>query len=302
MSFGTLKNNFLINKIFKSPLLPVEFIVVAGGGGGGGRAGGGGGGGGYKENLINLQFNTLYPITIGAGGIGAPDNNVLSLNGTNGNNSIFANITSSGGGGGGGNLLNDGFNGGSGGGGGQKDGIAGKGGNGNTPSSIPRQGNNAGDGFEFTRFAGGGGGGSGAVGKNGLVVSGGYGGDGAMSFINGTETFYAGGGGGGIFNSGGATGIGGLGGGGNGANFTGNKADSGIVNTGGGGGGGARADAPNAGGGNGGSGIIIIKISNKITATFSSGVTSALDNTSVLGFNIYTVTATSTTSETVTFS
>jgi hypothetical protein len=53
-------------------------------------------------------------------------------------------------------------------------------------------------------------------------------------------------------------------------------------------------------GGNGGSGVVIIKIPNTHTATFSGGVTSSL-STSVSGFNIYTVTATSTTSETVTF-
>jgi hypothetical protein len=53
-------------------------------------------------------------------------------------------------------------------------------------------------------------------------------------------------------------------------------------------------------GGNGGSGVVIIKIPDTRTATFSGGVTSSL-STSVSGFNIYTVTATSTTSETVTF-
>jgi hypothetical protein len=47
--------------------------------------------------------------------------------------------------------------------------------------------------------------------------------------------------------------------------------------------------------------VVIIKIPDTSTATFSGGVTSSL-STSVSGFNIYTVTATSTTSETVTFS
>jgi hypothetical protein len=54
-------------------------------------------------------------------------------------------------------------------------------------------------------------------------------------------------------------------------------------------------------GANGGSGIVILKVPSAITATFSGGVTSSL-STSVSGFNIYTVTATSTTGETVTFS
>jgi hypothetical protein len=75
---------------------------------------------------------------------------------------------------------------------------------------------------------------------------------------------------------------------------------SGTVNTGGGGGGGG-ADAVSSGnGGQGGSGIVIIKVPDNVGATFSGGVTSSL-STSVSGFNIYTVTATSTTSETVTF-
>jgi hypothetical protein len=47
--------------------------------------------------------------------------------------------------------------------------------------------------------------------------------------------------------------------------------------------------------------VVIIKVPDTVTATFSVGVTSSL-STAVAGFNIYTVTATSTTSETVTFS
>jgi hypothetical protein len=46
---------------------------------------------------------------------------------------------------------------------------------------------------------------------------------------------------------------------------------------------------------------VIIRVPNSNVATFSNGVTYSL-STSVVGFNIYTVTATSTTSETVTFS
>jgi hypothetical protein len=44
-----------------------------------------------------------------------------------------------------------------------------------------------------------------------------------------------------------------------------------------------------------------LKIPSAYTATFSGGVTSSL-STAVSGYKIYTVTATSTTSETVTFS
>jgi hypothetical protein len=75
---------------------------------------------------------------------------------------------------------------------------------------------------------------------------------------------------------------------------------NGTTNTGGGGGGnfisgGQQMVAA------GGSGVVIIKIPDTRTATFSGGVTSSL-STAVSGFKIYTVTATSTTSETVTFS
>ena len=60
---------------------------------------------------------------------------------------------------------------------------------------------------------------------------------------------------------------------------------------------------PSAGsivGGSGGSGIVVIKIPSTRTAFFSSGVTFT-GGTASGGFRIYTVTATSTTSETVTF-
>jgi hypothetical protein len=72
-----------------------------------------------------------------------------------------------------------------------------------------------------------------------------------------------------------------------------NDGDAGLVNT-GGGGGGLGTNNP------GGSGIVILRVVDTATATFSSGVTSSLD-TSVSGYKIYTVTATSTTSETVIF-
>lgn len=103
--------------------------------------------------------------------------------------------------------------------------------------------------------------------------------------------YFAGGGGGGPDAA--ANTYGGAGGGGKG-----NKnalASSGAANTGGGGGGAYGATA-----GSGGTGVVIIKIPAANTATFSGGVTSTLDS-SVSGFKIYTVKATSTTSETVTF-
>jgi hypothetical protein len=86
----------------------------------------------------------------------------------------------------------------------------------------------------------------------------------------------------------------GSGGGGTGGNISGGGT-AGSANTGGGGGGNVSTGLA------GGSGVVILKVPNTITATFSGGVTSSL-STSVSGFNIYTVTATSTTGETVTFS
>jgi hypothetical protein len=53
--------------------------------------------------------------------------------------------------------------------------------------------------------------------------------------------------------------------------------------------------------GNGGSGVVVIKIPDTKTATFTGGVTSSGGSPSG-GYKIYTVTATSTTNETVTFS
>jgi hypothetical protein len=72
---------------------------------------------------------------------------------------------------------------------------------------------------------------------------------------------------------------------------------AGTANTGGGGGGYGNTGFSGA---NGGSGVVIIKIPDTRTATFSGGVTQS--STTSGGFKIYTVTATSTTSETVTFS
>jgi hypothetical protein len=52
-------------------------------------------------------------------------------------------------------------------------------------------------------------------------------------------------------------------------------------------------------GAGGGSGIVIIKILSSLTATFSGGVTQTSTNSG--GYKVYTVTATTTTSETVSF-
>jgi hypothetical protein len=109
------------------------------------------------------------------------------------------------------------------------------------------------------------------------------------SSITGSSVTRGGGGGGG--RNGGSGGAGGSGGGGAGAGS--GTATAGSANTGGGGGGGATGNS-------GGSGVVIIKVPSVYVATFSGGVTQS--STTSGGFKIYTVTATSTTSETVTFS
>jgi hypothetical protein len=64
--------------------------------------------------------------------------------------------------------------------------------------------------------------------------------------------------------------------------------------------GGAGGAAGGFAGGNGGSGVVILKTPENLSASFTGGVTQT--NSTAGGFTIYTVTATSTTSETVTFS
>ena len=109
---------------------------------------------------------------------------------------------------------------------------------------------------------------------------------------------YAGGGGGG---AGGAGGNGGANGGNGGVGLESDITGSNVFRAGGGGGGGeGYSQAGHGGGGSGGSGFVAIKVPDSITATFSAGVTSSL-NSGVSGYRIYSVTATSSGSETVTF-
>jgi hypothetical protein len=89
-------------------------------------------------------------------------------------------------------------------------------------------------------------------------------------------------------------------GGGAGTNVSPSNAPPGTANTGGGGG----AEGYNSGnsgtGGTGGSGFIVLRMPSSFSATFTPGVSQTL-STSVPGWNIYSVTATSTGSETVKF-
>jgi hypothetical protein len=142
---------------------------------------------------------------------------------------------------------------------------------GNTPFRSPSQGNNGGLNSGSGTYGGGGGGGSSgsSAAPSGLGGNAGNGGAGTSNNISGSPVTYAGGGGGGVYQSG-TAGTGGSGGGGPG------------------------------GTGNGGSGVVIIKIPDTKTATFTGGVTET--NSTAGGYKTYVVTATSNTSQTVTFS
>jgi hypothetical protein len=257
---------------FGGDVVPAEYLVVAGGGGGGLDIGGGGGGGGYQTGTTTLSIGTSYTITVGAGG----------PIGTNGSNSTFHSFVSLGGGKGGTYAVNNAGVGGSGGGGG---------GNSQPPAAgTPGQGKDGGSGtFGGGSSAGGGGGGAGANGGAATFTSAGIGGNGGVglaSSITGSSAYYAGGGGGGQRNFV-TPSTGGLGGGGNGGDSSSTTGKNGVANTGGGAGGTGAGDTTL---GIGGSGIIVIKIPSTNVATFSAGLTVSTI-TSILGFNIYRVTA-----------
>ena len=261
----------------------VDYLVVAGGGGNGVGSGGGGGGAGgarmsggtasgcYTASPLGLCVAALpvtattYPITVGAGGTGAPDTSVPSACAV-GSPSVFSTITSTGGGGGGSEspapANKNGNPGGSGGGGSYVPCNAG--GSGNTPPTTPPQGKNGGTGQTAGGYAGAGGGGAACAGAggNGGPGAGGPGGNGISNSITGSATYYAGGGGGGSQSgSPGAVpaGTGGLGGGGTGSARCGTIGQAGTANTGGGAGGGWSWTNPTYAPLNGGSGIVIIR-------------------------------------------
>ncbi len=224
-----------------------EYLVIAGGGGGGGHGGSGGGAGGYRTATgFAIAATTISGITVGAGGAGG-----ANANASKGSDSVFSTITSTGGGlgGGGGNNSNNGGTGGSGGGGRSGTQPAG-----NEGSFSPVEGYAGGTGITGSNnWPMGGGGGASEAGNNGTSNStGGDGGDGRSSSIDGTATTRAGGGGG--SDQGNPGGVGGAGGGGNAGN--GLHVTDGAVNTGSGGGG---NHAGAGSGGAGGSGIVIIR-------------------------------------------
>jgi hypothetical protein len=274
--------------------LQVQSLVVAGGGGGNNnRSGGGGAGGLLSGTTTSLSLNTNYTITVGAGG---------SYN-TQGSNSVF-NTSTSIGGGQSGTLHGNGFSGGCGGGSGHMwipdtpriggSGVSGQGFSGGSAYYI-----SGGAGTQY----GPGGGGAGQVGTDTYTNSQtvGVGGNGLYSSeyssLGGSPAgWFAGGGGGGASYTDVLRASGGNGGGGVGANRL-VTSTNGTVNTGGGGGGNAVGSGGSA---SGGSGIVIIRVPVYYSATFSSGVTYSLTKSN--GYSYYVVTATSTTSETVSFS
>ena len=239
--------------------MQTQFLVIGGGGGGGGGlsgdrgnggGGSGGGAGGYRcsvtgetsgrgstaEEPLYLPKGT-YTVVVGAGG---------AIGGQGQDSSISTIISRGGGAGLTGNSSGGSFGstGGAGAGGGLYGGlgISGQGYDGGTYVSDAR--------------AGGGGGGAGAVGGNAPsnILSGGVGGNGLSSSINGTPTTRGGGGAGAGYNSS-TQASGGTGGGGDG----GGSPVEGTVNTGGGGGAGSGANNGYTRGKKGGSGLVIIR-------------------------------------------
>lgn len=267
-------------RTFSLDILPVifvetQYLLVAGGGGGGSGAtwggNGGGGAGGYRTGTLSLETNLSKNITIGAGGASS----------TKGSNSVFDTITAYGGGTGGGNM-----DGGSGGGGHLGSGAKGYGVYPGSPyiSETIRQGYDGGNGGGWCAgYYGscGGGGGAGGAGTSGSCAQiPGPGGPGIANPIQGSTTgqlsggvYYVCGGGGG------AGAAGGIGGGG--TYVSPGPGTAGLANTGGGGNGESSTT--------GGSGVLVLKIPDNRTATFSGGLTTNL--TTVTGYKIYTVTA-----------
>jgi hypothetical protein len=242
----------------------VEYLVVAGGGGGGAA---GAGAGGLLSGSVAVDSNSIYTVTVGAGGTG---NAAAGNTATNGGDSVFGSISATGGGYG---MRNDATvgSGGSGGGGwaGGSSILAG--------SGISGQGNAGGLALNSDRS--GGGGGAGAAGGVGSGTVSGNGGAGITSAISGTSITYAGGGGGGYAPT---LGVGGVGGGGNGTNSP-TQGGAGTANTGGGGGGGEQWW-----GGDGGSGIVIIRYADIYQAAAST--TGSPTITVAGGYRVYTFT------------
>lgn len=259
----------------------VDFLVVAGGGGNGRTDyyGGGGGGGGFRTSIsadgngggqtadsavsVTTGASNTYTVTVGEGGDVSPSN---GTNGVNGEDSVFATITSKGGGGGG-DPDDAGSDGGSGGGAGGNDTDV----NGGLAVTSPvvhgyRGGNQAGG----NSLAGAGGGGAGGIGGGVTGVTGGTGGAPLASTITGSSVYYAGGGGGSK--------------GWNGSYGVDHANSRAVANSGDGGSG-------NVNSGNGYSGIVILKYPDTYTLNKAAGhTTSELNVASGTGYKRTTFT------------
>lgn len=263
--------------IYQPQFYTIDLLILGGGGGGGAGSnwqnnanGGGGGAGGYRYiSGITVMAGTVYPMIVGEGGIGSittggvSDINATYTEGTSGTTSTAFGYAAAGGGLGGSytpqNGITSGRNGGSGGGGGGAGGgQPTSGGTGNTPVTVPSQGNNGG--FNFTSDstgASGGGGGASAAGASGAANVGGNGGAGRhpdIWYASTSGVFVCGGGGG----SGSTNGTGGAGGGGN-ASRTVSANCAGTDGLGGGGGG---TGLGSGRGGKGGNGRILLRYSS----------------------------------------
>ena len=267
-----------------------DLLVVAGGGSGGGWTGGGGGAGGYRTSTQTFSPPTVYTVTVGDGGA-ARSGSTTPSRGNNGSDSSISGsglttITSTAGGGGGGNgtdeggVIGTGQNGGSGGGGGGYNSKPA--GSGDTPATVPSQGNDGSD-SNGTSFNLGGGGGAGAVGGATTTTTGGNGGAGTASSITGASVTYAGGGGGHSSHT--AAGTGGAGGGGAGSTGTGSGVN-GTANT-GGGGGGMRDTGVS---GTGGKGVVIVSVPDGLYSGNTTGTPTVQTNAGGTGKTVMTFT------------
>jgi hypothetical protein len=270
---------FSITSIVPQPFT-TDYLVVAGGGGGGlgngayREGGGGGGAGGLLSGSTSITPSLSYTVTVGSGGLGRTGSIGY---GTDGESSVFHNLTTVGGGGGG-PHDNNGRPGGSGGGAGCQGSSGGAGTSG--------QGNSGGAGYIGSAAGAGGGGGKGSAGLNGTSAArGGAGGSGFTSTITGSSVVYAAGGGGGGHVGGGAPG--GAGAGQGGGQQEGTTATAASSNTGSGGGGGT--DTTNYGR-NGGSGIVIVKYPNDKTINVSAGLAYST-STAVAGYKVTSFTS-----------
>ena len=247
-----------------------DVLVVAGGGGGGGSphaSGGGGGGLILRPNVfVKGEGNTIKVGNGGNGGTGALTDPWSGQRGSNGNNSIFNDLTAIGGGGGGRYNNEIGLDGGSGGGSEERSTVAGSGTQSSQSGDSGTYGYGNNGAVATTNYRSGGGGGAGGAG----ISNEGNGGIGKyIDFARnyGEDGWFSGGGGGGVYGDGGDYGDGtertqgGLGGGGTGGTEGGGdgNGENGQAHTGGGGGGAERSEQGT--GGNGGSGIVIVKFS-----------------------------------------